>query len=113
MKATNKTNGKEIADNLVIAGSMFSRMKGLLGRDRLQDGEALLIKPCMGVHTFGMRFPIDVIFLDKQNKVIATTKDMTPNRMSALHFSADSVLELSAGVLDSCEVSTGDTIDIC
>ncbi len=112
MKATNTTRNIEIADKLAIADSMFSRMKGLLGKDSLQKGEALLIKPCMGIHTFGMRFPIDVIFLDKQNKVVALKKNVPPNRMSAIHFSAASVMELSAGVLDDCDITTGDQINI-
>jgi uncharacterized membrane protein (UPF0127 family) len=112
MKAINQKNGKQLADKLVIADSLFSRMKGLLGRDSLLEGEALLIKPCKSIHTFGMRFPIDIVFLDKQNEVVATGKNILPNRMSTISISADCVLELPSGVVDACEVKTGDFIAI-
>jgi uncharacterized membrane protein (UPF0127 family) len=68
MKAYNLRNGKELSDNVTVADSLFKRMKGLLGRSGMSAGEALWIKPCMSVHTFFMRFPIDVVFLSKKIK---------------------------------------------
>lgn len=112
MNAINQKNGKALADKLLIAETMFARMRGLLGRDSLTKGEALLIRPCKGIHTFGMRFPIDVVFLDRQYKVVATSRHILPNRMSTIYISAQSVIELPTGVVDSCEVNPGDQITI-
>lgn len=112
MKAMNATNGKEIADTIVVTETMFSRMKGLLGRASLPSGEGLLITPCMGIHTFGMRFPIDVVFLNREDRIVAVRKNMLPNRMSRIYPSASSVLELPAGTLDVCGAVPGDVIAI-
>jgi len=110
MKAMNTTTGSEIAHTVVETKSMLSRMKGLLGRDLLPNGEGLLIKPCMGIHTFGMSFPIDVVFLNKENRVVAVNQNMSPNRMSRIYFSAASVLELPSGHIELSETAPGDLI---
>jgi uncharacterized membrane protein (UPF0127 family) len=111
MKAINQTNGNIIADNIIIADSCFSRMKGLLGRSSLCSGEGLLLRPCMAVHTLGMQFTIDTIFLDKKNIVVATGT-LSPNRMSAVHFSAKSVIELPAGTIRSSSIRCGDLVSL-
>jgi uncharacterized protein len=110
MKAINEATGKNIADNLVVAGTLLARMKGLLGRNSLPSGEGLLIKSCMGIHTFGMKYPLDIVFLNRENRVVAVKRNMPPNRVTGLCFSASSVLELPVGTLDSSETSPGDTI---
>lgn len=89
---------------------MFDRMKGLLGRKSLHDGESLWIKPCNSVHTIGMRFPIDVIFLDKKNRVLAIKKNLQPNRLTPIYFKATSVLELPCGIIDTTLTNIGDEI---
>lgn len=106
----NETTGKIIVENLEVAETMFARMKGLLGRTALAKGGALLIQPCKGIHTFGMRFPIDVIYLDKGNRVMATVQHMKPNRISRIYLSAKSVVELPVGSLECIPVATGDLI---
>jgi uncharacterized membrane protein (UPF0127 family) len=112
MKAINETTGKNIADNLVVAGTLLARMKGLLGRDSLPNGEGLLIKPCMGIHTFGMKYPLDIVFLDRENRVVAVKQNMPPNRVSRIYFSAVSVFELPAGTLEGTQVTIGDRVSI-
>jgi len=87
-------------------------MKGLLGKSDMQLGEALWIKPCMSIHTFFMRFPIDIIFLNKRNKVIALIKNLKPNRLTRLYLSAASVLELPAGTLNTTDTRVKDEIEI-
>lgn len=94
------------------ADTVFSRMKGLLGRSSLMAGEGLLIKPCKGIHTFGMRFPIDALFLNRGNVVVATIKSIQPNKMTRLYLEASSVIELSAGTLDATATKPGDTIEL-
>lgn len=112
MHALNLTTRKEIANRLMSATTIFSRMKGLLGRTSLQDGEGLLIKPCNGVHTFGMKFPIDIIVLDRNNCVIAVSKDLPPNRLTRLYKSAAAVLELPAGIVEATTTEIGNRIEI-
>lgn len=112
MTAEHEKTGKTIADKLVVARTVFARMKGLLGRDSFVEGEGLLLRPCMGIHTFGMKFPIDVIFLDKDNRVVTTRENMAANRMSSVHFSATGVLELPAGTLTGLRIAVGDRVVI-
>jgi uncharacterized membrane protein (UPF0127 family) len=112
VKATNLRNGMVLATNVVFANSLLKRMKGLLGKKNMQAGEALLIKPCMSIHTVGMRFPIDVAFLNTKNKVTAIVNNLKPQRITRLYFKAISVLELPAGTLNTTDTRIGDEIDI-
>ncbi|MEE9614805.1 MAG: DUF192 domain-containing protein [Thermodesulfobacteriota bacterium] len=110
MKAFNLKNDRELSHNVVVADSVLARMKGLLGRKRLEDGEALWIKPCRGIHTIGMSFPIDVLFLDADNVVVEARENIPPNRLSKIVFKAKTVLELPAGTLSATETRAGDTL---
>ncbi len=112
MKAVDLTTKKELASNLATARNLFSRIKGLLGKSALHPGEALLIKPCNGIHTFGMRFAIDAVFLDRKNHVVALTENLRPNNMTALHFRATSVIELPAGTVEATGTQLDDEIEI-
>jgi uncharacterized membrane protein (UPF0127 family) len=112
MKVINTANNNELADNLVLADTFLGRMRGLLGRDALVRGEGLWIKPCKGVHTFGMRFPIDVVFLDRQLRVIAVTRSLPPNRLTRMYINAASVLELPSDTAEHTATVTGDRISI-
>ena len=112
MKAINSTNNEELASRLAIADNLFARMKGLLGRSALAEGEGLLIMPCKGIHTFGMKFPIDAIFLDSRNVVIAIWKVLSSNCLSLLFPKAASVLELPAGTIEATATTIGDEIKV-
>jgi uncharacterized membrane protein (UPF0127 family) len=112
MKAIDRTSGKELAPNLAVADTFFTRLKGLLGKKELPHGEGLWIKHCNGVHTFGMQFPIDVVFLDKGKRVVGLVKTLRPNRVSRLYSSASSVIELPAGTIDVAITVIGDHIEI-
>jgi hypothetical protein len=87
-------------------------MRGLLGKKELPQGEALWIMPCFSVHTFFMQFPIDILFLNKKNQVIAFVKDLIPNRLTRLYPQSFSVLELPIGTIDASEIMIGDKIII-
>ncbi len=110
MKALNARNGKVLSDNVSSAEGVFERMKGLLGRTGLDKGESLWIKPCRGIHTIGMRFAIDVLFLDSDNMVVAGMQDMVPNRLSRVVAVDSTVLELPAGILAATDTREGDKI---
>ncbi len=110
MKAYNSINSNKLSDDVVLADRLLKRMIGLLGKRKL-EGESLWILPCMGVHTFGMRFPIDVVFLDRHNRIIALKKNLPPNRLTPLYPGAKSALELPSGIIDSTNTTVGDMIE--
>jgi len=112
MIAVNLRTHTTLATNVRVADTLFTRMKGLLGKKELPQGESLWIKPCFSVHTFFMKFPIDVIFLNKTNQVIAAVRNLKPNRMTRLYPQSFSVLELPTGTIDASNAKKGDTIDI-
>ena len=112
MRAYNLRNGKELSNNVAVADSLLKRMKGLLGKKEMLKGEALWIKPCMSVHTFFMKFPIDVVFLNKRNQVMAAIRNLQPNHITRLYSKAASVLELPAGILEATNTRVGDEIEI-
>jgi uncharacterized protein len=110
MKARNVTSGKELAGNLTVAATPFARVKGLLGRTALSRGEGLLLTPCKGVHTFFMKFSIDVVFLDRGNRVVAAIEHLQPQRMTKLLLSSVSALELPAGTVAATKTAPGNEV---
>ncbi len=88
-----------------------ARTRGLLGRQSLGEGEGLWIVPCEAVHTFGMKFAIDLVFLDRRNVVRKMRSSVPPWRLSGC-LRARSVLELAAGTLERTPVHPGDKLDI-
>ncbi len=111
MRVLNKISGNEIVSDLAVADTILSRMKGLLGKKSMLPGEGLLIKPCKGIHTFGMRFHIDAIFLDKNCRVVEVVRNIGPNRMSRIYLTAASVLEVPAGTADQSSTKSGDLLE--
>jgi uncharacterized protein len=110
MKAFLTSTGKELAARISVAESLSARIRGLLGRDSLPVGEGLLIRPCKGIHTFFMKFPIDVMILDKGNRILKSYSRLSPNRITTVYLKAATVLELPAGTLDQ-SLSVGDSVD--
>ena len=111
MIAFNRTTGRPIAERVEKADDAASRSKGLLGRDSLDRTEGLWIVPCPMIHTFFMRFPIDVLFLDRGLKVVRVLENLKPWRLSPWVFSAHSVLELAGGSLQG-SVKAGEQLEI-
>lgn len=111
MQAIITNSGRVLVGNLTVADSIFSRMKGLLGKDVLSEGEGLWIKPCKGVHTFGMKFAIDVIILNREQRVIAIKNELKPHRMTTIYSGASTVLELPAATARNAKLSIGDVIN--
>jgi uncharacterized protein len=99
-----------LADRALIADTSTTRKTGLLKHERLDPGEGLWIKPCEGVHTVGMKFPIDVLFLDKKRKVVKIRAAMPRWRMAACLW-AHSVLELPSGTAAATKTTRGDQLD--
>ncbi len=110
MRAFNSNRGVAVAEAAERAGNLWARSKGLLGRKELEMGAGLLLDPCSGIHTFGMAFPIDALFLDNRGTVVHLVRQMVPMRMSRYVFSAQSVLELPAGTIEATGTAIGDRI---
>ncbi|MGO8718599.1 MAG: DUF192 domain-containing protein [Acidobacteriaceae bacterium] len=110
-QALNMTRGTVLAARLENAHTAAARNKGLLGRDSLPPGDGLWIAPCESVHTFFMRFPIDLIYLDRKLRVKKVRHSVPPWRVSAC-LTAHSVLELPAGTAAATRTQRGDQIEM-
>jgi uncharacterized membrane protein (UPF0127 family) len=103
-----------VGDNVVcercdVADHLVARMRGLLGRSDLPQGEGILLRPAGSIHTFFMRFPIDVVFLNEENEVVKVVHRLAPWRAAGMK-GARSVLELSAGEAESRGIEVGSTM---
>jgi uncharacterized membrane protein (UPF0127 family) len=112
--AFNRTRGAYLATELSLANTHWSRLRGLMGTNKatFSAGKALWIVPCRGVHTFAMRFPIDVVYLDRGQVVVHVEKNLLPWRMAPVRLSAVSVLELPPNTLAGSGTSIGDELEI-
>jgi uncharacterized membrane protein (UPF0127 family) len=112
MRVVNATQETVISSACAEARSFFARLQGLMGHPGLNPGEGLLIKPCSSVHSFFMRFPIDVIFVDKQDVVVGLTPAMAPNLPYAGARRAHYVIELPVGTIAASATTIGDQLRI-
>jgi uncharacterized membrane protein (UPF0127 family) len=110
LRVTNQSRGQVLADRADIADTSAKRRTGLLKHTGLEPGEGLWIAPCEGVHTFGMKFAIDVLFLNKKKKILKVRPNMVRRRM-ALSLRAHSVLELPAGTIEATGTAKGDQLE--
>jgi uncharacterized protein len=104
LRVFNESKGTLVAGAATVADTSEKRRKGLLSHDSLPRGTGLLIAPCEAVHTFGMKFEIDVVFLDRRHRVLKVRPAMKKSRIS-ICLRAAAVLELPAGT--AAETSTG------
>ncbi|HWR13552.1 MAG TPA: DUF192 domain-containing protein [Terriglobales bacterium] len=112
--AYNRTQESFAATDVKVADGYFSRLVGLLGKTKrwARDGRGLWIVPSKGVHTLGMLFPIDVVFLDKNQVVVHVEEHLRPFRISKVSLKASSVLELPAHTIFRSGTRVGDQFDI-
>jgi uncharacterized membrane protein (UPF0127 family) len=104
-----RDDGVVICERCVVAHSVARRMKGLLGRGELPAGEGIHLKPASSVHMFFMRFPIDVVFLDGDLRVVDVRHALQPWRVAAKR-GAKSALELAAGEAERRGLRVGDRV---
>lgn len=102
-------NGQIVCERCELADGLVSRMRGLIGRTRLPRGRGMLVRSTWFVHTAFMRFPIDVMFLDHNLKVLAVNEQVPPWRAAA-HLRAHSVLKLAAGESEALGIQVGDQL---
>lgn len=110
----NQSKHTVLASEVELADTSWSRMKGLLGQTSASftAGKGLWITPSQGVHTIGMKIPIDVVYLDKGHRVIYLSHSLPPFRIAAIKLKARSVVELPAGTLAQTQTSVGDVLEI-
>ncbi len=101
--------GAPVCDRCVVADTYLRRLRGLLGRRELPVGEGVLLRPCGSVHSWFLRFPIDVVFLDADMQVLKVVERMRPWRMAGTR-GARSVLELAGGEAQARGMAPGDRL---
>lgn len=102
-------NGRTVCERCVLADTALARMKGLLGRTALPSGEGILLRPASSVHTAFMRFPIDVVFLDRDGVVLKVVENLKPWRSAGAR-RAHAALELAAGEAARVAIAAGDRL---
>lgn len=110
MKVYNSSKNNLIADDVKIAQNFFTRSFGLLLRKSLADNEGLIIKPCCSIHTFFMRFNIDVLFVNKQNQIVALYENVKPWQILPIHLNSFYVIELLSGSISNKNIEKGNLI---
>lgn len=113
-QAFNQTRQAYLATALAVADTHWTRLRGLLGLNSsdFRNGSGLWIVPCHGVHTLGMGFPIDVVYLDRSMTVIHIQSDLQPWRFAPIRTQATSVLELPCRIAAETRTAVGDKIEI-
>ncbi|MGA8761278.1 MAG: DUF192 domain-containing protein [Candidatus Sulfotelmatobacter sp.] len=113
-QAFNRTRQVYLATQLALADTHWSRLRGLLGASGsdFRFGRGLWITPCRGVHTLAMRFPIDVVYLDRAGTVVHLEQNLSPWRFAPVRLRAASVIELPSKTVASTETALGDKIEI-
>ncbi len=107
MKIYNSTQNSLIADDVKVADNFVSRTFGLIPKKEISAGEGLIIKPCCSIHTFFMRFAIDVLFVNKQNEIVALHKNVKPWRILPIHPTSHYVIELASGQIAAKGIEKG------
>jgi uncharacterized membrane protein (UPF0127 family) len=96
-----------------VADTHLGRLRGLIGRRRLGPSEGLWLAPCQGIHTIGLFFPIDVVYLGLGGEVVHLMENVSPFRITPLRRSAHSVLELPVRTIHESQTRVGDQLVVC
>lgn len=110
MLIINQTRGTRLAEHATLARSMFARGVGLIGKRTFPAGHALVIRPCTGIHTFFMAFPLDVLYLAGDGTVLTILHQIKPWRIGPLVWKSTAVIELAAGTARATQTQEGDSL---
>jgi uncharacterized membrane protein (UPF0127 family) len=110
VRVVNTRDERELGARIGLADGWLARLRGMLARPAPGPGEGLLLTPCRSVHMYGMRFPLDVAFLDARGTVVAIYPSLAPGSRTHWHRNAAHALELSAGALLESGTSIGDVL---
>ena len=108
LRIINRTRGTVVGSRVALANNLWSRLRGFLGRPRPTEGEGILLVPCNAIHTFGMKFPLDVLFLDAEGQVLHMEDDFPPWKTTKRIRDARYVLEVPAGTAAATRTQPGD-----
>ena len=111
MKVVNQNTGEVILQELYIADTFMKRFLGLMGKKELKSGSGLKIEPCSSIHTFNMKFPIDVMFLSEDHEVLKLVGGMKPGKVSAVVKGAKYVIEANENEL-TLKINENDRIEV-
>ena len=112
LRISNPVRQSVLGDRIGVADTTLTRFVGLMGRGSLAPGHGLIIRPSNGVHTLWMRFSIDVLLLDKQNRVLSAYRNLRPFRITAINWKAFSALELPPGTIAATNTQLGDQLQL-
>ena len=112
MRLVDRTSGRVIADKVDAAVTHSQRRRGLSGRHSLEPGGGMLFRGCRQVHTFGMRFPIDVLFVDGDGSLVRVLHSLEPRRLSPVVWHSRLVIELPAGVCRATGTAVGHAVEL-
>lgn len=107
----NRTRERALGDRILVADRFWTRLRGLLGSPEPEPGEGLLILPSRGVHMYGMKYPLDVLLLDREARVVATYPRLVPGRRTRVHATARCAVELPVGSIDRTGTHEGDVLE--
>jgi uncharacterized membrane protein (UPF0127 family) len=110
VRVVNTRDERELGARIGLADGWLARLRGMLARPAPGPGEGLLLTPCSSVHMYGMRFPLDIAFLDRRGTVVAIYPSLAPGSRTRWHRNAAHALELSAGALLESGTSIGDVL---
>jgi uncharacterized membrane protein (UPF0127 family) len=112
LEVHNQTRDISLVDRGKVANNAWTRFKGLIGVRELPDGDGLAIVPSSGVHCMFMSIPIDVIYVDKTDRVVALDLNMKPWTVGRPHRGAHYVIELPAGTISRTGTQVGDQLRV-
>src|SRR5689334_3821640 len=110
LRVVNANRNHELGSRIGLANGWLTRLRGMLGRPVPDRGEGLLLTPCRSVHMYGMRFPLDVAFLDRSGEVVAIFPSLAPGSRPRGHRKGVHALELPAGTLAQSGTVVGDVL---
>jgi uncharacterized protein len=110
LRVVNTRLDQELGTRIRIADRWLARLRGMLGHPAPEPGEGLLLTPCTSVHMYGMRYPLDVVFLDRGGTVVALYPSLLPGARTSWHRNAAHALELPSGTIIRVGVNLGDVL---
>jgi uncharacterized membrane protein (UPF0127 family) len=110
LRVVNTGRNWELGDRIGWADSFLARLRGMTGRPAPAAGEGLLLTPCKSIHMYGVRFSLDVAFLDAGGAVVASYPSLRPGRRTRWHWDAVHALELPTGTLERSGTAKGDVL---
>ena len=111
MKVQIKYENKILSKDILIADTLVDRLIGLMFREKIIGAEGLLLSPCRSIHTFFMRYSLDIVFMSSENRVVKIIRNLKPWRLTWIYFRAQKTLELPAGKLP-LDLKEGDSLEV-